>query len=116
MKTKKLNLNNLKVESFVTSINFQKSETIKAGTGGWLVKTQGPGCQVATNGVTNGAECMFNLLTLVAPTVVQGPGQNGESGPVCPPTGGNGGGNGDSVTGCPGSDPSLYEINTVCQG
>ncbi len=32
MKTKKLNLNAIKVDSFITSLNEKKSETVKGGT------------------------------------------------------------------------------------
>lgn len=37
MKTQKLNLNNLKVESFVTSLEDRNSQTIKGGSGSTLL-------------------------------------------------------------------------------
>lgn len=46
MKNQKLNLNELKIESFITYLQASKSQTIKGGTGGWLVAGQGPGAQV----------------------------------------------------------------------
>lgn len=128
MKTinKKLSLNDLKVESFITSIHSQKSNTIKAGSNtvttltATLTRTGGP------NPSVDAAQCIESIIKTLDTKIKSGGSDNG---PACML-----GGDGNTLTGsgnaevcnnpegevhsgfdgvgCANSD---YEINGACQ-
>lgn len=61
---KKLGLHELKVESFITSIVKDKTNTLKGGTGGTMVTENGPGTQIPKN--INSAEAIFYSIFMLA--------------------------------------------------